>query len=154
MSPSASVCGKKTSIALLNDKLFYCASNSIGTHDSIFQHLHFICDNQPMVGEWYLIMGEGQPVKRPEGFNDDEYINCFTIVASTDRALGLPWINDDFVVSFVKKYNDETIINEVEIGIGYSPSGWFTIEENVETDKPAFYDLKVRKDKSIIINNY
>ncbi len=99
-------------------------------------------------GDWFYRVFDNSIIKANENSDHNVYTS-YKIIATTDESIkDLPRISDDFVRTYIKKYNDNEVLSYV--GLLYKQIGdqSYEIEEGKTNDYPV-YDLDVNEDNTV-----
>ncbi|TXG86433.1 MAG: hypothetical protein E6R13_00425 [Spirochaetes bacterium] len=124
------------------------------------QHLYIISDDEIKEGEWYLsfdIYGKcGLPIKadyeKTNEFSLKPYSNyCKKIIATTDTALELPRLSQQFIEEYIEEYNKGNVITDVLVE--YEKGLSKPLHESLRDSSPLIFErLKINpKDNTITI---
>lgn len=106
------------------------------------RHLYVICDGKITDGDWFYDFDGVW-----ERMNSNVYSlpeNARKVIASTDKSIGLPWINEEFINTYIELFNDNKQLFEVVLEVIKNSKG-----DIADGGKYLFYNTS--EDGSIII---
>ena len=137
-------------IALYDDELFHKHSCMYTLEKAIFQHLYILSDDKIKVGDW--ITDTNKVYEAPE---IDAFIGFKKIIASTDISLELPQIPQSFINTYIEEYNNDNIIDEVNVEyIYYNEEGSVRINMGNTINISLIKDSYSREEVILLINKF
>lgn len=165
---------KKCKVVMLHtneiSNIFVCADSkniyykSIANRRSIYNHLYILSNEEIKEGDYFLVNGNQilKKVKFNESVKHEDYLEaenglpyllkyCEKIIASTNKLLELPELEDNFIKEYCEKNGVEYVMVEYEI---YDdPNFILDLNREMRLTPNILFKLKISPENKITITN-